>query len=35
MALPSPVVVAAAGEPGDAARLRFEVADVVRVYGQE
>jgi hypothetical protein len=35
MALPSPVVVAAGGEPGGAARLRFEVADVVRACGQE
>jgi hypothetical protein len=35
MALPSPVVVAAGGEPGDAARRRFEVADVVRACGQE
>src|SRR5260370_15587382 len=36
MALSSPVVAAAAvGEPSDAARLRVEVADVVRAYGQE
>ena len=35
MALPSPVVVTAGGEPGGAARPRFEVADVVRACGQE
>jgi hypothetical protein len=35
MALPSPVRVAAAGEPGGGARPRFEVADIVRAYGPE
>ncbi|MGH8679426.1 MAG: IS91 family transposase [Burkholderiales bacterium] len=35
MALPSPVVGGAAGEAGGTARPRFEVADVVRAYGQE
>ena len=35
MARPSPLVVAAAGEPGGRARLRFEVADIVRAYGPE
>jgi Putative transposase/Transposase zinc-binding domain len=35
MALPSPLVVAAAGEPGGGARPRFEVANIVRAYGAE
>jgi len=35
MALPSPRVVAAAGEPGGGVRPRFEVADIVRAYGPE
>jgi len=35
MALPSPAPVAAAGETGDAARPRVEVADVVRAYAPE
>jgi hypothetical protein len=35
MALPSPWVVAAAGEPRGEARPRFEVADIVRGYGPE
>ena len=35
MGLPSPQVVAAAGEHRSGARPRFEVADVVRAYGQE
>jgi hypothetical protein len=34
MAPPSPLVVAAAGEAGSAARPPFEVADVVRAYGE-
>ena len=35
MARPSPLVVAAAGEAGRAARPPFEVADVVRAYGEQ
>ncbi len=35
MARPSPVVAAAAGADGGQARPRFEVADVVRAYGDE
>ncbi|MFI5398620.1 MAG: IS91 family transposase [Candidatus Binatia bacterium] len=34
MALPSPLVVAAAGEHGGTTRPRFEVADVLRAYGE-
>jgi hypothetical protein len=35
MARPSPLVAAAAGEPGGRARPRFEVADIVRAYGPQ
>jgi hypothetical protein len=35
MALASPLMVAAAGEPGHGARPRLEVADIVRAYGAE
>jgi len=35
MGLPSPVVAAAAGAEGGGGRPRFEVADVVRAYGDE